>query len=121
MGPRAVPVPPNLIHSPASLEMNSGEGKGRGAPSLRKHIREFTQIIAKSKKHAGARKIKYEDWEKSSFQPCPASWCDSSKSYEVYVPATSYPDLPPGRGQVKAGKGVRQMEEAIKEQSLLAF
>ena len=79
------------------------------------------QIIAKSKKHAGARKIKYEDREKSSFQPCPASWCDSSTSYEVYVPATNYPDLPPGCGQVKAGKGVRQMEEAIKEQSLLAF
>jgi len=62
-----------------------------------------------------------EDLEKSSFQPCPASWCDSSKWQEVYVPATNYPDLPRGLGQIKAGKGVRQTGEAIKEQGLLAF
>lgn len=101
--------------------MNYSGGKGRTALPLRKPICEFMQIIAKSKKHAGARKIMYEELEKSSFQPCPASWWDSSKSYEVYVPATNYPDIPPGRGQVKAGIGVSEMEEAIKERSLLAF
>lgn len=31
------------------------------------------------------------------------------------------PTSPPGRGRVKAGEVVRQMEEAIKEQSVLAF
>lgn len=37
------------------------------------------------------------------------------------MPATNYADLLPGRGQVKAGKGVGQIEEAVQGQSLLAF
>lgn len=101
MGFSAVPVPPHLIHSLASLKMSYNKAKGRAALSLRKHICEFIQHTVKSQKHIRGRKIKHVDWEKSFFQPF---WCDSSKSYEVYMPGTNYADLPPGHGRVRAGK-----------------
>lgn len=96
------PFPPNLIHSLMSLMEKVSTMKENQSSSVT--WKTYTWVYA--------RKIKYEDWEKSFFQPCPVSWCDSSMLCEVYVPATNYADLPPRHGQVKAGKGVGQIEEA---------
>lgn len=105
------PFTPNLIHSLTSLMEKASIVKEKQSSS----------VTWKTYPWVYARKIRYEFWEKPFFQPCPVSWCDSSMLYEVYVPATNYADLLPGCGQVKAGKGVGQIEEAIEEQSLLAF
>lgn len=94
--------PPNLIHSLRPLMEKVSTMKEKQSSS----------VTWKTYPWVYARKIKYEDWEKSFFQPCPVSWCDSSVLYEVYVPATNCADLPPGHGQVKAGKGVGRIEEA---------